>query len=390
MAAALGEPLRPDERAFLDGFGGTDPEIAAERELIRKLGETGEPVPVSGDRVRQAVDAWAYSRPDPGARKGRVLAAAATLGAVAAGILLWWGAGGAEPSAPPSGQLTAAPSAGAVIRDPAGPEPALAEPPRSAEWSRVAEDGRATPLADVVLTPARRTCLRHGEGAEVCLDGGSHLRVGVGARLELVSGRAKVVAVAHPIWMAVGGHVVRVRDARLWVSAQSVQGWSVLVEDGQATVLRGGEPVVRLGPGERFERSTPGAVDRGPIPSAAPAKAAVTRLAEARTLRAAGRYPEAARVLEGLLRSAPRSSAARTGSVILGNVYLGPLDDPRRALKAFDFYLGRAAQGAALEAEARYGRVRALRRLGRGDAAAREAARLRERFPSSPYARDLP
>jgi hypothetical protein len=101
-----------------------------------------------------------------------------------------------------------------------------------------------------------------------------------------------------------------------------------------------------------------------PIPSASAARApsADELLRQARKLRAAGRYDEAAGLYERIVKENPSSPAARSALVSLGDLDLGPRGDAAAALAAFDRYL---EMGGSLETEAQLGRIRALRKLGR-------------------------
>jgi predicted TPR repeat methyltransferase len=77
--------------------------------------------------------------------------------------------------------------------------------------------------------------------------------------------------------------------------------------------------------------------------------------------RTAGQVDAAARTYRELIRLHPRSSAARTALVSLGQLELA--SNPAAALRSFESYL--ASGKGVLREEASYGRVRALRRLGR-------------------------
>lgn len=85
-------------------------------------------------------------------------------------------------------------------------------------------------------------------------------------------------------------------------------------------------------------------------------------LQRARQLRLERRHREAAAAYGELQRSHPGSAEARTSLVSLGQLQLSHLGAPADALRSFDTYLGR---GGALEREALFGRIRALRALGR-------------------------
>jgi tetratricopeptide (TPR) repeat protein len=160
---------------------------------------------------------------------------------------------------------------------------------------------------------------------------------------------------------------------------------SALVTHGNhrlALSLAGFGPVVErltLAPGERVARSyelTPLAVaepaaiaveDRAattsdPAPVRSAPLSADELLARAREQRANGRYGEAAGTYRKLLALHPRSDQARAALVSLGELQLSQLDNAEAALASFDAYL---KSGGPLAQEARYGRIRSLRKLGR-------------------------
>jgi tetratricopeptide (TPR) repeat protein len=109
-------------------------------------------------------------------------------------------------------------------------------------------------------------------------------------------------------------------------------------------------------------------------------------LSRAREQRAAGRYGEAAGTYRRLLSLYPRSDQARAALVSLGELELSQLGNADSALASFDAYL---RGGGALAQEARYGRIRALRKLGRlGDERSAIEAFLRD-YPRSVQATAL-
>jgi tetratricopeptide (TPR) repeat protein len=109
-------------------------------------------------------------------------------------------------------------------------------------------------------------------------------------------------------------------------------------------------------------------------------------LARARSLRATGRAADAAQAYRHLIASWPRSAEARVGLISLGELELSELSEPAAALRDFSTYLnGRGS----LEPEARYGRIRALGRLGRRAEELSEAREFVRNYPSSPQASDL-
>ncbi len=99
----------------------------------------------------------------------------------------------------------------------------------------------------------------------------------------------------------------------------------------------------------------------------APARARPTAsprelLAEARTLRRADRWRDAATVYRRLLREHPRSSEAHTALVSLADLLLDRLDAPAEAARTYLRYVREG--GGALAPEARWGVIRARRHQG--------------------------
>jgi hypothetical protein len=104
-------------------------------------------------------------------------------------------------------------------------------------------------------------------------------------------------------------------------------------------------------------------------------------LTQARRHRTGQKWPAAAMAYQTLIKQHPASPEARSGRVSLGLILLHHLGNPAGALRLFSGYLARTRRGA-LAQEAAYGRIRALRRLGRR---AEELAALRDflrRYPT--------
>lgn len=119
---------------------------------------------------------------------------------------------------------------------------------------------------------------------------------------------------------------------------------------------------------------------------ATPSASAADMLATARRLRSMGNSAGAAEAYRKLMLSHPRSAEANAAQLSLAELQLGPLGDPNGALRSYDTYL---RSGGGLSQEARYGRIMALRRLGR---AGEERAAIEEfvrTYPSSVQARAL-
>ena len=109
-------------------------------------------------------------------------------------------------------------------------------------------------------------------------------------------------------------------------------------------------------------------------------------LARARTLRSSGRYSAAATAYQNLLSTHPRSSEANAALLSLAELQLSQLGQTAAALRSFDAYL---AHGGSLAQEARYGRIRALRRLGRTEEARTATEAFLSAYPGSAQAKAL-
>jgi TolA-binding protein len=103
-------------------------------------------------------------------------------------------------------------------------------------------------------------------------------------------------------------------------------------------------------------------------------------------LRSSGRYPAAAKAYQNLLGTHPRSSEASAALISLAELQLSQLGQTAAALRSFDAYL---AHGGSLAQEARYGRIRALRRLGRTAEARTATEAFLRAYPGSAQAKAL-
>lgn len=88
-------------------------------------------------------------------------------------------------------------------------------------------------------------------------------------------------------------------------------------------------------------------------------------LSEARRLMSEGRWRSAARAYQALRSAHPKSPEAHAALVTLGDLRLEHLRRARSALSAYDAYLRKG--GGPMAQEARYGRIRALRKLGNAE-----------------------
>jgi ferric-dicitrate binding protein FerR (iron transport regulator) len=120
--------------------------------------------------------------------------------------------------------------------------------------------------------------------------------------------------------------------------------------------------------------------------AADPSATAAGLLEKARSLRAEGRYRDAGSTLQRLLREHAGSAEARVALVSLGELQLSQLGDAQGALRTFDAYL---RGGGRLRQEASYGRIRALRQLGRAVEAREASESFVLAYPNSAQASKL-
>jgi TolA-binding protein len=127
----------------------------------------------------------------------------------------------------------------------------------------------------------------------------------------------------------------------------------------------------------------PASPEPAPEPTATPARAkrpsAAELLARAQRLRSARDYRGAVRAYQRLIRRHPASSEARLAQVSLAQLQLTQ-GDPEAALAGFDAYQRR---GGSLAQEAHYGKIQALRALGRTDQERAEIRRFLAHYPKA-------
>ncbi len=161
---------------------------------------------------------------------------------------------------------------------------------------------------------------------------------------------------------------------------------------------------LKPGPSEGEPVPATPAAARAESPSRLPLKEAVApgtptdaraRLREAWEQLKGKRWADAASIYSAILRDFPTSDEAHVVLVRLGDLQLDHLDQPGQALASYERYLREG--GGPLDAEARYGRIQALARLGRAGAergaiedflikhpTSLKAAALRERLRTLP------
>lgn len=439
---ALGEAPSAEERARRDALGRTHADCAAESEVYRVLGAAlgkASRRADAGDRLIQtALRVYASESAVPVVLASRSrwprlgLAAAVVSALVAAAALITTRAPNAE--APARKQAVTAPAKPAVV--------AASEPERTArlegvEGSVLVDGATPGPGAGVALGSRvqigrGRACLAFERDVVACAGEGSVLRVtALGARQELELSKGHLVAVlkrqpagshfavstASGVVRAVGTvfavEVAPAGSTTLRVAEGSVEarmrGVERLVEPGEALVLGASDDVSPV-PSSDLERdralvsavpsfapalgeqatlsfaSVPRVPSRGATaaPSVEPSPAALLELAS--KARSRGAYAEAARHYERLLSAHSKTPEGRAATIGLAELRLSRLGEPARALALFDRYL---AAGGRLSQEAHYGKIQALRALGRARDAEREVAAFLELYPKSAYAGSL-
>lgn len=130
----------------------------------------------------------------------------------------------------------------------------------------------------------------------------------------------------------------------------------------------------------------PEAPPRAPLARTSVRPSPAELLAKAQATRARGAYDACAQLYRRLWSEHPGSEEAKVSMVSLGELELGKRDRPAAALEAFTAYL---QAGGPLEREARFGRIRALRALGRQAEAERDSAAFLRDYPTSVQATAL-
>lgn len=263
----------------------------------------------------------------------------------------------------------------------------------------VLED-EGTPLEGFVTSADRETCGTRDD-ARACLEPGSRGSFEADGNLELEEGSAQVEAEGPIVVFLAGVRVQAATDSANFNATRRARSWTVSVDsgtvtltkpDGASQVLEAGESTGNEAPAPAKPPVEPAAEDSesseagntaGASQRRAPTPSIDELLERARKQRAAKDFAASAQTYEQLLRTYPNSSKARATLVSLAQLYQGPLDDPAKALRHFDRYLER---GGPLAEEAHYGRIRALRSLGRGAVAKAEVEAFLRAYPNSAYA----
>ena len=348
-AEAIETPLTDEERAFLAGYNADD-DVALERALFDEIGQLGEAQELRSDDKARAEATLAQFRAEHGRRAAPwIVAGVAGLLAVAAAATFWLFQ---EPEATDLSPTTVT-------------EARIAKGSFMLAGKQIA-DGEEVPGGEWV-TAKSRSCVAMGSG-KACFRKGSELRILDGV-VELRSG------------------LIEIEEGS--VSLMGDQGVTEL-ETGDLHEIGGAKPEPAPEPVPEEDEDevevtsdTEGAAHRKRSRNnKGMAKSAGQMLAEARALANKGKLGAAVTAYNALRRAHPGSAEARASNVSIGQLQLRR-GRARDALKAFDRYLKR---GGSLAEEARWGRVRALDRMGRKGARDRAIDALLRSHPHSVYA----
>lgn len=419
----LGEELSDDDASFADRHLESCELCGAEARVWDEIEAAEHPLESEKadalvERTLQRVKPPDVSRPasfEDARRRRRMLAGglAATLALAAAAMI--WLRPGAEPTEPlpaPLAHLESVRGDVTITGDRAknGDEVGVG-------WKVATARGRAC----IVWNVSTRACLDEHSSAQITEGGEVELEQGTvvaaldplppGERFVVVAGSARV-SVKGTIFSVTKGATasdVLVRVHQGVVAAESsTSATRDVTKDQELDVWRGSvrnvpaplrrrdlevvgvhlpepapQPTAKIDPPPSAAssdpaRSKPSAPDAGP--------SAAEMLKEAQSLRAQGNATGAAAAYRRLQAQHPRSAEAHASRLSLAELMLGPLGDPAGALAAYDAYL---RGGGGLRQEARYGRILALRRLGRGSEASAAVDAFVRDYPNSVQARAL-
>lgn len=405
-AETLGQPLSPDDVAFLRMHVPRDPGLQAEHALRWALPGWGEG-PMAGEDdeavIAAAVNGHLHGTRERERTGGRVVwlaAAAAGLAAAAAVVLAVVARPGETPSTDELARVEA-PARWEAAEEPAVPRAASTLRSLSGTW--IDEDGApilGAPAPGTVVIASATACLGDEAGTRLCVEPGARVRAVAAADptrggpvVEWLGGRGELVMPATPapqavvLELRVGG--VRVSGPGASVAVETtVEGrWSLTVRKGEVS-LQTPEGTRTLQAGDRWAPGDPAPssdvdVEAGPSRAATPDAASLLR--QARTARASGSMADAAALYRRLLKAYPRSPSSGPAWVALGQVELAR-GRASAALEAFDRYLER---GGPLAEEAAYGRIEALGALGRSRDEQAAIERFLAKYPGSSYAAKL-
>ena len=273
------------------------------------------------------------------------------------------------------------------------PQVTTPQAPMAAMWTT---EGQGDALEGVALATNTDLCgLR--DQARACLEAGSRGSFLPDGGLELQEGRLLVQS-QSAISVSLLSYAVQASEAADFNLTLQSETWTVAVASGSVTVT-GPDLDMVVNAGESLSSADVGQVavavvdpapqDKEGAESVAPEKKpepvlpADELLDLARSQRAAKDFKAAAKSYEQFVRAYPKNKKVPATLVSLAQLYQGPLNQPQKALRHFNRYLKR---GGPLAEEAHYGKIRALRSLGKTSAADKEVEAFLGAYPSSAYA----
>jgi TolA-binding protein len=203
--------------------------------------------------------------------------------------------------------------------------------------------------------------------------------------------RWRRVAVAAAVFLALGGGVASAWIGRSFVSPRTVErAGAPIPSPVSARAHRNGswlapqpEPVAPARTPAPAKKLVAARSARDGVVGPASPETAASLFAAAARARHDGDIRGAVARYEELRSAFPDSDQARVACVSMGDLLLR-LEEPARALKAFDAYLA-AVRSGSLREEALFGRARCLKKLGEEAAEQETWARLIRDFPGSAY-----
>jgi len=397
----LGEGVARDELSFVTRHEAECSACAREAAAWRELRPAALHVVPNSDEVDEILRLAEVPTVAPGAtqagRRRWMPAAAAALAAAAAVLAL---VGGLRTYGAGEGVKT--------------PSPPIAQQGKNTE----AKAANAQPSETPVNRTEQDTCGEPVSGITVCVAAGAELAAvdiapphrsvflkrghavaslrpqapGTSFSIRTDVGRVTAIGTVFSVEVSDDGTMTaRVTHGKVMVYGTGDEPVSVLLA-GQRLTL--GVSGVESLPDEERERDVsllevlaPSAPEPSARSARQPPAAPTDELAKARALRARGEFARAADVYRAIHAQSPRSPTGRVALVSLGSLLLASLNDARGALSAFDAYL--AGGGGPLRQQAEYGRIRALRALGRTQEERAAVEAFITRYPTAPEARLL-
>ncbi|MEX1368715.1 MAG: tetratricopeptide repeat protein [Nannocystaceae bacterium] len=402
-AEATEQPLPDSDRAFLQQYSSRSPQGRAEAELFDALGRLGDDDGADQGLVDATVQQVLAARqrstvraePDsPAPSRGRaavVLTIAAAAAAIAATVVLWPRSAPREPEpevdrlarAEGGDEVESVRSASAASTA-AGDDPSDGPRPQLSVASGRLLDDHGAPVPSgarargTLTVESDEGCLALGD-VVACFEGGTRIRAEQDpSELVVLEGEGHVRAPpSTPYTM-----FVRMGADRYEVSSAVTIEVEMHHRDAAHVRVLAGPVELTDADGARSRLQTGASRGRARPSRPAATSDAKTLLSQARASRRAGDRKAAISYYERLIRRHPSAAISRASMVSVGDLYLD-IGKPVAALRWFDRYL---EQGGTLSQEARIGRIKALRALGRTAQEQRAIEQLRQLHPNSRYA----